>query len=99
MIYLHVGENEIPRICGKNCRKITLTEQITKKVYECELVLNGTGAWYVATLTDDLPVAQYDVQVLGDDNAVVCTMLAQFGEFSSEKREYTNTHDIKTYNG
>jgi hypothetical protein len=98
MIYLTTGPNEIPRICGKNCQKITLTDQMTKKSYTYDLVEANNGAWYVLYLSVDLPTSQYNMQVFGDDGEVVVTMLAQFGEFVDEKTEYAHTSDIKTYN-
>lgn len=99
MLYLTLGDNEIPNLCSKIYSKLVLIDQITKKEYSYSLALAECGNWYILTLSEAIPVGQYDVHIIGDEETVFMTMLAQYGEFERANTEYQQTHDVRAYNG
>lgn len=97
MLYLSQNTTKIPTISAELAVNLRLIDQITKKEYLFPIV--DMGNWYEVTIESELPVSQFDAQMLNDAGDVICTTLAQFGEFERANTQYIQEHNITAYNG
>ena len=97
MLYLSLNTTKIPTISAEVAVNLRLIDQITKKEYLFPIV--DKGNWYEVTIESELPVSQFDAQMLNEAGEVICTTLAQFGEFERSNTQYNQEHNITAYNG
>ncbi len=90
MIYLSDSSTLIPKISYKEANKIKFIHQVTKKEYEFDITDNGK---YYILDSVDLPDGQYDYFI----NNEIESGIAQSGNYSRQKTDYTTDIYIKTY--
>lgn len=94
MIYIS-NTTIIPKVQDGVPDSLKLINQVTKE----ELLfddISDAGNYYEWTLDEEIVNGQYDYFVL-EGEKILCSGIAQYGEYERTKTDYSNDITIKTY--
>lgn len=96
MIYLDEKSINVPNLLGKTPKIMKLENRLTHKQYEFEVENITFSASRYCFIIDfsELEDGQYHYRVLGDDELLLASGIAQKGNFDATVKEYNHE---KTY--